>query len=106
MKVIFCLTNMKATCAQEKNGIDQHEAYLWLKKSLEPSPLMRVSGMRIWNAYKAKYGTKKLTRRRLYFVVRKVLEEQTFQNHKASFERANGGMLLTNTQVNSHLEDI
>jgi hypothetical protein len=106
MKTILCSTGIEAKSGEEQNGIYQHEAYLWLKESLEPSPLMIVPGMRIWNAYKAKHGTKKLSRRALYVVIRKVLEEEAFQKHQASFQRGGRGMVVTNTKANSHLEAI
>nr|YP_636539.1 hypothetical protein P8547_pgp031 [Zygnema circumcarinatum]AAX45892.1 hypothetical protein [Zygnema circumcarinatum] len=90
----------------EQNGVYQNEALSWLRESLDPSPLMAVKGMRIWNSYKAKYGTEKLKQRGLYGVLRKLLKESKYQNHEVSFKRHVEGMIVINAVANINLEKI
>lgn len=80
MKVFAAyLSELKGKSEVEQKSVYEYEALLWLRESLDPSPLRKVKAMRIWSAYQRINGTKKLSRRGLYGVIRKVLEEESFQ---------------------------
>lgn len=97
---------IKEKCGIEEKSVYEHEALVWLSKSLDPLPLRKITGMRIWNAYKKKYGTGKLSQRGLYSVIRQLLEEEKYKTKKVVFKKCSEGLILNHIMSNSNLETV